>query len=94
MNRKIASIVFILVLTAAAVAFAGAAATAARGAEPQDMVAPVAEASLLSPARLAYTYTTAITVTSGQDFNTSQSETCLTQTPCTLRRVVVQARNV
>lgn len=94
MNRRIASIVFILVLAAAAVAFAGAAAAAARGAEPQDGGIPAAEAGLLSPARLAYTYTTAITVTSGQDFNTSQSETCLTQTPCTLRRAIVQARNV
>lgn len=94
MNRRIASIVFILVLAAAVVAFAGAAAAAARGAEPQDGGIPAAEAGLLSPARLAYTYTTAITVTSGQDFNTSQSETCLTQTPCTLRRAIVQARNV
>lgn len=42
----------------------------------------------------AYTYTTVITVTSGKDINTSLSETCITQTPCTLRRAVVQARNV
>lgn len=45
----------------------------------------------------AYTYTTVITVTSGTDPNDSKSETCYTgtgsdQSPCTLRRAVVESR--
>jgi hypothetical protein len=93
MNRKIASIVFILVLTAAAVVFAGAAVAAAQGAEPRVQFSPAADASLLSPAQPAYTYTTVITVTSGRDLDTSKSTTC-SASPCTLRRAIVQARNV
>ena len=41
----------------------------------------------------AYTFTTVITVTSGRDMDTSMSTTCSTS-PCTLRRAIVQARNV
>jgi hypothetical protein len=37
---------------------------------------------------------TTITVNSSKDLNTSMSETCLSKTPCTLRRAIVQARNV
>jgi hypothetical protein len=40
-----------------------------------------------------YTYTTVITVNSGTDPDTSMSTTCSTS-PCTLRRAIVQARNV
>lgn len=47
----------------------------------------------LIPASPVYTYTTVITVTSGTDPDTSMSTTCSTS-PCTLRRAVVQARNV
>ena len=37
---------------------------------------------------------TIITVDSGRDLDTSMSKTCLSDTPCTLRRAIVQARNV
>lgn len=37
---------------------------------------------------------TVITVTSGTDPDNSASKSCLTATPCTLRRAIVQARNV
>ncbi len=37
---------------------------------------------------------TVITVNSGTDPDTSDSKTCLTYTPCTLRRAVIQARNL
>ncbi len=37
---------------------------------------------------------TTITVTSGTDPDTSNSTTCLPATPCTLRRAVIQARNL
>jgi hypothetical protein len=37
---------------------------------------------------------TVITVTSGTDPDTSDSYTCISQTPCTLRRAVIQARNL
>ena len=37
---------------------------------------------------------TIITVNSGTDPDTSDSRTCLTHTPCTLRRAVIQARNL
>lgn len=40
-----------------------------------------------------YTFTTVITVTSGRDIDTSKSTTCATS-PCTLRRAIVQARNL
>jgi len=36
---------------------------------------------------------TTITVNSGSDPDTSQSATCISHTPCTLRRAIVQARN-
>lgn len=39
-------------------------------------------------------YETVITVNSGTDPDTSDSRTCLTHSPCTLRRAVVQARNL
>jgi parallel beta-helix repeat protein len=98
MNRNIASIVLILVITATTLVFVGAAVAAAQGPAPQEEGGLVVDASPLSPAQLAYTYTTAITVTSGQDLDTSQAYTCYTgpsiRTPCTLRRAVVEARNV
>jgi len=37
---------------------------------------------------------TTITVNSGTDPDTSDSRTCLTYTPCTLRRAIIQARNL
>jgi len=37
---------------------------------------------------------TTITVNSGTDPDTSDSRTCITYTPCTLRRAVIQARNL
>jgi len=37
---------------------------------------------------------TIITVDSGSDIDTSLSKTCVSDTPCTLRRAIVQARNV
>lgn len=37
---------------------------------------------------------TIITVDSGRDIDTSMSKTCVSDTPCTLRRAIVQARNV
>ena len=37
-------------------------------------------------------FATIITVNSGTDPDESQSKTCLTDTPCTLRRAIVQAR--
>ena len=39
-------------------------------------------------------YATTITVDSGRDIDTSLSKTCVSDTPCTLRRAIVQARNV
>jgi hypothetical protein len=51
---------------------------------------PVSGSIVAAP---AYTYTTVITVTSGRDIDTSMSTTCSTS-PCTLRRAIVQARNV
>jgi hypothetical protein len=54
-----------------------------------------------SPARaenplphLGTTPVTTIVVDSGRDLNTSMSETCISRTPCTLRRAIVQARNL
>lgn len=63
--------------------------------------AQAAHASPIGPAAVsrsitaapAYTYTTVITVTSGRDLDTSMSTTC-SATPCTLRRAIVQARNI
>lgn len=40
----------------------------------------------------AYTYTTVITVNSGKDINDSKSESCASQSVCTLRRAIVQSR--
>ena len=45
------------------------------------------------PASPVYTYTTVITVTSGIDPDTSDSNTCVSHSPCTLRRAVIQARS-
>jgi hypothetical protein len=92
MNRKFVSVLFTLVITAAALVLAGTVLAAARGAEPQDQAFPEADTRSLSPAQTAYTYTTVITVTSGRDLDTSKSTTCSTS-PCTLRRAIVQARN-
>jgi parallel beta-helix repeat protein len=44
--------------------------------------------------RAAITYVTTITVTSTTDPDTSDSRTCLTYSPCTLRRAVIQARSL
>src|SRR5512145_2396606 len=37
---------------------------------------------------------TVITVTSGTDPDTNNSSTCISASPCTLRRAVIQARNL
>lgn len=47
---------------------------------------PTLSAAPLTP------FATIITVDSGQDIDTSLSKTCLSDTPCTLRRAIVQAR--
>ncbi len=49
-------------------------------------------ANLAAPRRT--TPVTTITVNSTDDPDTSDSRTCLTHTPCTLRRAVIQARNL
>lgn len=57
----------------------------------------VSQASVNQPAQPGGTLATpvtTITVTSGTDPDTSNSSTCLTATPCTLRRAVNQARNL
>lgn len=49
------------------------------------------------PVRASYgpaPYATTITVDSTSDPDTSDSRTCLTHTPCTLRRAIIQARNL
>lgn len=48
----------------------------------------------LEAAETPLTYNTVITVDSGTDPDDSMSRTCLTHTPCTLRRAIVQARNL
>jgi len=50
---------------------------------------PEVQASIEGPVP----YATTITVNSTADPDTSDSRTCLTDTPCTLRRAVIQARN-
>ncbi len=62
---------------------------------PDRAAAPIGSALERGPSVTgpAYTFNTVITVTSGRDLDTSQSTTCST-TPCTLRRAIVQARNV
>lgn len=49
---------------------------------------------LAQPVSTLATPVTTITVTSGTDPDTSNSSTCLSATPCTLRRAVNQARNL
>ena len=48
----------------------------------------------LEAAETPLTYNTIITVNSGTDPDDHMSRTCLTHTPCTLRRAIVQARNL
>ena len=55
------------------------------------IAAPIERSPIVSAP--AYTYTTIITVNSGTDPDTSLSTTCSTS-PCTLRRAIVQARNL
>ncbi len=47
-----------------------------------------------APAAVTYTYTTAITVTSGTDPDDSMSKTCTSETVCTLRRAIVESRGL
>jgi hypothetical protein len=63
--------------------------------QPDRAANPIAVTIEYTPivAAPTYTYTTVVTVTSGRDLDTSQSTTCSTS-PCTLRRAIVQARNV
>jgi len=81
-----------LALTIAAMMVAGVSAVLpvkADAAQPIGLVQP----DRLIATSPAYTYTTVITVTSGRDLDTSKSTTC-SASPCTLRRAIVQARNV
>ncbi len=48
----------------------------------------------VQPAKVFTTPVTTITVNSTTDPDTSDSRTCLTYTPCTLRRAVIQARSL
>lgn len=80
---------WLLIFIMAAVLFPGAVMVMAEDAA----VGPAAPVAQPAPATVAYTYTTVITVTSGRDLDTSKSTTCSTS-PCTLRRAIVQARNV
>ncbi len=50
-------------------------------------------AGMAAARRTPAAYATTITVDSGKDLDNSDSKTCLTATPCTLRRAVIQARN-
>ena len=57
----------------------------------------ISQAAVSHPAQPRGTLATrvsTITVTSGTDPDTSNSSTCLNATPCTLRRAVIQARNL
>ena len=55
------------------------------------LLLPLAVATQAEPQATA---ATVIVVDSGKDLNSSKSETCVTATPCTLRRAIVQARLV
>ena len=55
------------------------------------MLLPLAAVTQAEPEEPAVTV---ITVNSSDDPDTSKSRTCLTYTPCTLRRAIVQARLV
>ncbi len=49
---------------------------------------------VVESAETAYTHKTKITVNSGTDPDDNMSRTCVTHTPCTLRRAIVEARNL
>jgi hypothetical protein len=84
----------LLAVTVAAIMLVGVLAVLpaqASAASPNPIgLSPVSRSIAAAP---AYTYTTVITVNSGRDLDTSMSTTCSTS-PCTLRRAIVQARNV
>ncbi len=88
MNHKLVRLVVVALLAFLSIGLAATLALAAQG-----------EASIDKPstdrgiAQATYTYTTVITVTSGTDPDTSNSTTC-SSLPCTLRRAVIQARNL
>ena len=50
-----------------------------------DLQLSHSEAQVSAPATTTYTYITVITVTSGADPDNSLSETCVSDSPCTLR---------
>lgn len=50
--------------------------------------------AMAAPARPAYTAVTTIVVNSTSDPDVNDSRTCLTHTPCTLRRAVIQSRGL
>jgi len=54
----------------------------------------IAQAELPATSALMATPVTTITVNSSEDPDTSNSTTCISATPCTLRRAVIQARNL
>jgi hypothetical protein len=88
MNHKLVRLVFVALLAFLSMGLAATLALAAQGEASIDK--PSADRGI---AQATYTYTTVITITSGRDLDTSKSTTCSTS-PCTLRRAIVQARNV
>ncbi|PKO12765.1 MAG: hypothetical protein CVU39_22625 [Chloroflexi bacterium HGW-Chloroflexi-10] len=58
------------------------------------MLCPIGGHHTASASNLAVPPVTTIVVNSGTDPDVSDSRTCLTHTPCTLRRAVIQARNL
>jgi len=80
----------ILIVVSLALALYGGAVTLAQG---MGIASPPAERAARAPvgARTAYTYTTAITVTSTGDEG-GKSETCTANPPCTLRKAINEAR--
>ncbi|CAG0937566.1 hypothetical protein TFLX_06507 [Thermoflexales bacterium] len=92
MNRRLLSSISFALITLFALLTVVAQAKTPQRERVTTPIVVVADQSQIVAAP-AYTYTTVITVTSGRDIDTSLSTTCSTS-PCTLRRAIVQARNV
>jgi hypothetical protein len=91
MNHRLRSTILIVIPSLLLI---GATVALAQGSGPQ---ADIGQSAPLNAAAPAYTYTTAITVTSGADLDTSKSTTCYSgpaASPCTLRRAIVEARTL
>lgn len=89
--KRLSILIAVLIAALALVGLLAALPVQARAVPANPIGAPRPDEPLI--AAPAYTYTTVITVTSGRDLDTSMSTTCSTS-PCTLRRAIVQARNV